>query len=100
MPLAGGKLSSAKFPIPAPRSCKNSTTNTKMSSRRPASPTPGFRQPFKAKFQYVKADYDKILAAESPKITEQEIKDYYDEHKDEFKKIQPSRFAVHWRTGK
>jgi hypothetical protein len=51
-----------------------------------ASPTPGFRQPFKAKFQYVKADYDKMLAAESPKITDQQIKDYYDEHKDEFKK--------------
>ncbi len=52
----------------------------------PGSPTPGFRQPFKAKFQYVKADYDKMLAVESPKITEQQIKGYYDEHKEEFKK--------------
>ncbi len=54
--------------------------------QQPGSPTPGFRQPFKAKFQYVKADYDKMLAAESPKITEQQIKSYYDEHKEEFKK--------------
>lgn len=52
----------------------------------PAAPTPGFRQPFKAQFQYVKADYEKLLAAEKPKVTEQEIKAYYDEHKDEFKK--------------
>jgi hypothetical protein len=54
--------------------------------QQPGSPTPGFRQPFKAKFQYVKADYDKMLAAESPKVTEQQIKSYYDEHKEEFKK--------------
>jgi hypothetical protein len=52
----------------------------------PDSPAPGFRQPFKAKFQYLKADYEKLLAVASPKITEAQIKSYYDEHKDEFKK--------------
>jgi hypothetical protein len=48
----------------------------------PVSPTPGFRQPAKAKFQYFKVNYEKLVAEEMPKVTEQEIKDYYEANKD------------------
>lgn len=50
----------------------------------PGSPTPGFKQPMEAQFQYFKADNDKLVAAELPKVTEQEIKEYYDRYKDVF----------------
>ena len=50
----------------------------------PDSPTPGFKQPMRAQFQYFKADNEKLVAAELPKVTEQEIKDYYDRYKDVF----------------
>jgi SurA N-terminal domain len=53
----------------------------------PELPTPGFKQPFKAQFQYVKSNYEKRMAEEQPKITEQEIADYYEKFKDtRFKK--------------
>jgi hypothetical protein len=48
----------------------------------PELPTPGFKQPFKAQFQYLKSNYEKLLAVEEPKITEQEISDYYEKFKD------------------
>jgi hypothetical protein len=50
------------------------------------SPVPGFKRPFKAQFQYVKADNEKLLKDAEAKVTDEEIKDYYEKHKDEFKK--------------
>jgi hypothetical protein len=52
----------------------------------PYSPTPGFKRPFRAQFQYVKADYDKKLKEEMAKITDEEIAEYYEKNKDDFKK--------------
>ena len=48
----------------------------------PELPTPGFKQPFKAQFQYVKSNFEKLMAEEKPKVTEQEITDYYEKYKD------------------
>ena len=50
----------------------------------PNSPTPGFKQPMRAQYQYFKADDEKLVAQELPKVTEKEIKDYYDQFKDVF----------------
>ncbi|HTQ37569.1 MAG TPA: hypothetical protein VMJ32_00985 [Pirellulales bacterium] len=74
----------ADIPDPSPEQLKSFYEQYKTDEPDPASPSPGFRQPYKAKFQYIKADYEQLMAAESPKITQQEIKDYYDNHKQEF----------------
>jgi hypothetical protein len=52
----------------------------------PSRPTPGFKRPFRAQFQYVKADYDKKLKEEMGKVTDEEIAEYYEKNKDDFKK--------------
>jgi hypothetical protein len=52
----------------------------------PSRPTPGFKRPFRAQFQYVKADYDKKLKEEMAKVTDEEIAEYYEKNKDDFKK--------------
>jgi len=52
----------------------------------PSRPTPGFKRPFRAQFQYVKADYDKKLKEEMAKVTDDQIAEYYEKNKDDFKK--------------
>ncbi|HZZ28977.1 MAG TPA: hypothetical protein VFE46_13330 [Pirellulales bacterium] len=85
LPVAVNKFVD-QIPDPSPEQLKSFYEQYKTAEPDPNSPNPGFRQPFKAKFQYIKADYEQLLAAESPKITQQEIKDYYDNHQEEFKK--------------
>ncbi len=46
------------------------------------STTPGFKQPYKAQFEYVKADNAKLIEEALPTVTEQEIKDHYERFKD------------------
>lgn len=57
----------------------------------PFSPTPGFRRPHKAAFQYFKADYEQFNSPE--KITDAEIQQHYQKNKDsydrQFKKPEP-----------
>jgi hypothetical protein len=53
----------------------------------PQSPTPGFKQPFRAQFQYLKADFEKLVPEEKPKVTDDEIKKHYEEFKDDFRKV-------------
>ena len=50
----------------------------------PMSPEPGFRQREKRAFQYVKVNYDAILENEKKTITDEEIKKYYDENKEQY----------------
>lgn len=52
----------------------------------PASPEPGFKRRMEARFQYLKADYNDILENEMAAITEEAIKEYYEENKEDFKK--------------
>jgi hypothetical protein len=55
----------------------------------PASPNPGFKRHRKAAFEYVKADRKKFedeeFAKLKPQITDQEIQEYYDKNKQEFR---------------
>jgi hypothetical protein len=54
----------------------------------PESPEPGFRQPYRAKFQYFKADLDELITAEMKNVPEDEVRDYYEKNKDkEFRKL-------------
>ncbi len=55
----------------------------------PLSPEPGFRRREKRAFEYVKVDYDAILAAEVAKVTDEEVAKYYGENKEEFRKESP-----------
>jgi hypothetical protein len=53
----------------------------------PAWPTPGFKEPKRVAFEYLKADYNKLT--ELAKVSQQEIQKYYQEHKDEFQQSLP-----------
>ncbi len=50
----------------------------------PNSPTPGFRKPAEASFEFVFADFNKFYEQALAKVTPEEISKYYEEHKDTF----------------
>ncbi|HEV2972095.1 MAG TPA: hypothetical protein VGY55_19135 [Pirellulales bacterium] len=52
----------------------------------PISPEPGFKEPTRAKFQYFLAKQEDLIKEEKPKVTNDEIKDYYEKHKEQFRK--------------
>jgi hypothetical protein len=52
----------------------------------PNSPEPGFKKPARAKFQYFLAKQEDLIKEEKPKVTDDEIKDYYEKHKEQFRK--------------
>ena len=54
----------------------------------PISPTPGFRQPMRAAFQWLKADFAAFLDAEVAKVTEEQIVASYEENKNSYRKIE------------
>jgi len=56
----------------------------------PDSPLPGFKVPPKAKFQFFAAKVDDFVNAEKPKVTDDEIKKYYEDHKERFRKSDDS----------
>jgi hypothetical protein len=58
-------------------------------SYRPGLPEPGFRQRKRMAIQYVRADFQQFLDAQVSKVTEQEVRDYYEEHKDDFRQTEP-----------
>jgi len=53
----------------------------------PASPTPGFKEPRRAAFQYFKADFAQFKEAAKPAITDAEIAEYYEKNKAQFLKV-------------
>lgn len=48
------------------------------------SPQPGFRQPARAAFAFVKADYDTIVDQLAEEVTDEEIAKYYEENQRQF----------------
>jgi hypothetical protein len=50
----------------------------------PVVPTPGFKEPKRVSFEYLKADYNKLT--EVAKVSEEEIQKYYREHKEDLYK--------------
>ena len=48
------------------------------------SATPGFRQPPRARFTYVKADYDEIVDRSAAEISAEEVAEYYEANKRQF----------------
>ncbi len=53
----------------------------------PDAPTPGFKQRTQAEFSYIKFDFDEFYEAELAAVTDEEIKQYYEEHKDEYRAL-------------
>jgi len=53
----------------------------------PDSAKPGFKRRKTIVFQYLKVDYNKFLEKEKTAIPMEEVEKYYEEHKDEFKKV-------------
>lgn len=52
----------------------------------PGSPEPGFKVPRRQQFQYFMAEFDMLRETET--ATEEEIQKYYDENKEQFRKIE------------
>ncbi len=48
----------------------------------PSSPEPGFKIPAKVTVEYIKGDYQKWLV--NVKLSDEELRNYYEQHKDEF----------------
>jgi hypothetical protein len=48
----------------------------------PFLPEPGFKKRYQAKFAYFEADYEKFVAEVKANLTDEEVKDYYEENKD------------------
>jgi hypothetical protein len=76
----------AKVPDPSEGDLRAFFEKYKDDFSRPDSPAPGFKVPVKAKFQYFEAKIDDFIKPEKSKVTEEEIKKYYDEHKELFRK--------------
>jgi hypothetical protein len=51
----------------------------------PSSPEPGFKEPKRAAFQYFKADFAKFKEEFKPHVTEDEIREYYEKNKTQFR---------------
>jgi hypothetical protein len=73
-----------KIPDPTAKELQEFYDQYKSDYQIPGSRTPGFREPYKAQLEYVKADNAKLIEETLPTVTEQEIKDYYEKHKDTF----------------
>jgi hypothetical protein len=48
----------------------------------PNSPEPGFRQPYRARFEYLKADSEELVTVEMKTISPDEVREYYEKNKD------------------
>ncbi|MEX2141954.1 MAG: hypothetical protein WD894_21995 [Pirellulales bacterium] len=48
----------------------------------PNSPEPGFRQPYRARFEFFKSDNEELVTAEMKNVTEDEVREYYEKNKD------------------
>ncbi len=53
----------------------------------PNSPDPGFKRRLKRSFGYFKANFEDFETLEMAKVTPEEVKKYYDEHKEEFREL-------------
>ncbi len=52
------------------------------------SPVPGFKTPRKVKLQYLRANYQEFVDRYSKEVTDEEIAEYYEEHKYEFEEVE------------
>jgi len=57
------------------------------------SPDPGFRQPHRARYAYLVAKADTFLEDEKPKVTDEQIKEFYEERKAALFKAKPAESA-------
>lgn len=53
----------------------------------PITPTPGFKEPMRVAFHWVKADFPTFLEKEIESLTDEEIQKYYDDNKSSYQKI-------------
>ena len=61
----------------------------------PSSAEPGFREPTRISINWLKSDYPEILEREIAKLSEEELRKYYEENKESYKKLSlPSQDEV------
>jgi hypothetical protein len=46
---------------------------------------PGFKRPLRIAFQYLKADFERFLEAEMAKVSDEQVQEYYEKNKQDFK---------------
>ena len=70
---------------PSPEELQGFYESHKNSYPDPSSPEPGFKQPKRAAFQYFKADFAKFQDQFKAQVTEEEIQEYYEKNKAQFR---------------
>lgn len=76
----------SKVPTPSNDELQSMFDKYKDRLKRPSLPEPGFMVPAQAKFQYFKAVPANFLKAAEAKITDKQIDDYYEKHKENYRK--------------
>lgn len=72
-----------QVPEPAEQAVAELFAEHKDQLQQPGSPEPGFREPYRATIEYIRADLDKFVDAKS--VTDAEIEKYYNENKDNYR---------------
>lgn len=76
----------AKVPEPSEAEIREFFARYKFQEPDPNSPEPGFRRPHRVAIEYFRADYNRFV--DPSKVTEEEIRKYYEENKD-FEFLEP-----------
>ncbi len=76
----------SKVPAPSNDELESMFNEYKEQLKQPGSPLPGFMVPAQAKFQYFKAVQANFVKAAEAKVTDKEINEYYDSHKESYRK--------------
>ena len=76
----------SKVPTPSNDELEAMFNQYKDQLKRPEFPQPGFMVPAQAKFQYFKADRANFVKAAEAKLTDKQINDYYEKHKESYRK--------------
>ena len=58
----------------------------------PITPTPGFKEPVRVAFTWMKADFQTFLDREIAAVTDEEVQTYYNENRESYKKISLPEF--------
>ena len=70
-----------KVKAPSEQELQNLYEKHKDQFSSPASPDPGFRQPYRARFQYFQASVDDVVTSELDRVTDEQIQEYYEKNK-------------------
>lgn len=79
-----------KVPEPSEAELRKLYDQFKNKYKVPGSPDPGFKRRLRRAFDYVKLDYVDFLKAEKLAISDEQVREYYEKNREEFRETLPS----------